>query len=696
MNSMSLFNFKYFIQNIKKSKAVIIFISLLLPIFTFLILSLFNQDGGAVDFWQVGLFNILLMYIVPVVLSISFFNFVFKKKSCDFVMGMPLSRKTIFVTNTIGGILLILLIQIVTALIAALFSLFSVGAIIFAQVILDVFLFFTISYIFVFVACNLAISFSGNIFATIVSLLLILFLVPFTLLYSRISYFRDAPSYELKVDAVKNQVTCYDTFNFTAPSMAFESFFVGTSFDYNAKSMAKMAILSIIYFGVGFVLFNKKKFEMAEESYENNNIHIVVKLLTLAPFVAFFCMTQGYESSLGWLFFTVVIGAYYYVFDLITNKKIELKVTIPLFIVSSLSMMALYLFLIPKLDVLYKKEFKIDDVKSIEVASLRAYSYVDSAFGLVIEDEEIIQDILKDCNEYYNYSPYTSSYTDYKCTLKLKLQNGKIYTVQKWVGRSLDKAVKKYGDTLYKYIETDAVPKLSDVNLTQNDRTQIKEKLKEDLNSITYKEYYEIITQGVEFYNLILAQYKDHKLESFDYSYDSLKNTSKYAVGLLNKQAVASSHGVYSWTVARKEDLQELLVKLNPDAKFADLEELEYEKRMEEREAKKYSGEISGDFTFKDDFSDFKEEVYDYDRTTYGVIDCAVNQISSEEMFKFIKSNKDEEFDVDKPYVIISGYGLESVLFYTNDVEGFYKLIAKTYNETIYPDELTFKLNENI
>ena len=40
------------------------------------------------------------------------------------------------------------------------------------------------------------------------------------------------------------------------------------------------------------------------------------------------------------------------------------------------------------------------------------------------------------------------------------------------------------------------------------------------------------------------------------------------------------------------------------------------------------------------DFSDFKEEVYDYDRTTYGVIDCAVNQISSEEMFKFIKSNK--------------------------------------------------------
>ncbi|MBR3281520.1 MAG: hypothetical protein IKI57_06800 [Clostridia bacterium] len=696
MSLTQLFNFKFFVQNLKKSKALIILTSLLLPVFTFLGLSLFGQVSGIVDFWQVGLFNMLFMYIIPVVLSISLFNFVFKKKSCDFIMGMPLSRKTIFLTNTIGGILLIVLIQIITALLTALFSIFASGAIIFSSVIFDTFLFFTVSYIFVFVACNLAISFSGNIFATLVSLLLILFLVPFSLLYSRIGNFDIVSSSEVKVDIDNNEIDFYEPFNFTAPSMAFESLFLGTYFGYNGMSIVKMVGLCIVYFGLGLVLFNRKRFEMAEESYESTKIHLIIKLLTLAPFVAFFCSTGAYRSSIGWLFFIAVLATYYYVFDLITNKKISLKITIPLFLVSTLTMIALYHFIIPKLDILSKKSIKIEDVKCVEVDSIRTYGNYYNDLGLIIDDEELVGDLLRDCSEFHNYSPYIeSSYTDFNCNLNIELENGTHYLVNKWIGRSLEKAIKKYGDNVYQYDEIESLPQLIGVDLNREDRNNIRNSLREDLNNMSYKNYYEMIKSGTEGYTLILANYKNHKLIASDYSYIGLINTSKLVADLLNKQAYTSVYGIYSLDIYKKDDLQSYMIKVNPDIKFADLEELKYENKI--KEAKTTNDDIiSGDNDFKGEFDLFKDISYDYAETSFGVIDRATEAISKEDLIEFVNKDKKAIFNREEPYLVLSGYGNKTFLYYTNNIEEFYKLMAKTYNEKIYPNESSFKLNENI
>ena len=119
MNLMKLFNFKFLMQNIKKSKALIILLTIVVPMFTSIML-LSIDVNYALPFWELSIINIIGMYIIPIVLSMTLFNYVYKKNSVDFIGSMPLSRNTIFLTNTIGGIAIIIIMQLIT-LISTLF-----------------------------------------------------------------------------------------------------------------------------------------------------------------------------------------------------------------------------------------------------------------------------------------------------------------------------------------------------------------------------------------------------------------------------------------------------------------------------------------------------------------------------------------------------------------------------------------------
>src|SRR5699024_1102564 len=71
------------------------------------------------------------MYLIPVILSITLFSFVYKRKSCDFIAAMPISKKQIFLTNTVGGILVLFSMQLVN------FIFLSIISLLFNNVFLD-------------------------------------------------------------------------------------------------------------------------------------------------------------------------------------------------------------------------------------------------------------------------------------------------------------------------------------------------------------------------------------------------------------------------------------------------------------------------------------------------------------------------------------------------------------------------------
>ena len=113
MNLTKLFNFKFLKQNFKKSKGLLVLFLSLVPAFTFLVIMLSGNEivQEPIDQIELSVINILGLFIVPIVLSISLFGYAFKRKSIDFINSMPINRKTIFLTNTLAGIVFLFLLN---------------------------------------------------------------------------------------------------------------------------------------------------------------------------------------------------------------------------------------------------------------------------------------------------------------------------------------------------------------------------------------------------------------------------------------------------------------------------------------------------------------------------------------------------------------------------------------------------------
>lgn len=355
MSLTNLFNFNYLKENIKKSKAIILLCILLLPIINGIIL-LMNcslDNGFMPNIYELSGVVLFGMYIVPIVLSITLFSFVYKKGSIDFTLSMPISKKQIFLTNTVGGIVILLLMQLINFIIMFFVSLIYSNIIIDYKMLFDILLIYSISYIFVFTCTNIAVSVSSNKITTIVVTLLILFLIPFISTFittdgfdydaggtAKIECISDAciPTiYECndircEVDKKNNiysgYVTKVDDITYTMPYELIKDTMFGIESENNINiSLIKMSILSVIYVFVGLILFSKKKYEVVGTSFRSDNVHIFVRTLTTIPIVCIsYIIIRNFDISSYDLFsivlLLVLIFAYLIIYDLITRKKV--------------------------------------------------------------------------------------------------------------------------------------------------------------------------------------------------------------------------------------------------------------------------------------------------------------------------------------------------------------------------------------
>ena len=252
MSLIKLFNFKFMKQMLKKSKGQLLIFLLLVPIFTFLSL-LVAYSGNAVgvlDYDSICVINFLGMYVIPVILSINLFNYIYKRASVDFINSMPINKKTIFCTNVLLGVLLIVAMQIVNALGILIFSALKPELVLFGELMWDTFIMTTVSYIFVFTATNLAMCLSGNIITQIVMTCLIVFFVPFFINNLNNNMFDiGMGGYVLELDGpVLNgneniELMKFDAYNETMPFRLFKCL-VGSGVNlYNSVSIIKMFVL---------------------------------------------------------------------------------------------------------------------------------------------------------------------------------------------------------------------------------------------------------------------------------------------------------------------------------------------------------------------------------------------------------------------------------------------------------------------
>ena len=569
MSLTKLFNKNYFVQNILKSKAVIALVIGIVPILNAIFLLTIATDTTMpilADIRDISILNILGMYVLPLVLSLCLFGYVFKKKSVDFINSMPLTRKTIFVTNSIGGILLIVIMMLLNVLLLGIETLMFSNLIIPFEMLLDYFILWTVSYIFVFTAANIATSLSGNHVTMIVLTAIILFLVPF--MHNYITEFNGSMfgSYRYTVQVADIKLEEKDGYTervyaekidnnteYTWPYNYIYGIFKGDVSSYSVASIIKMSVLSVVYFFVGMYIFEKRKMEVNETSFKSNHMHMIVKSLTLIPIgILAVTVINELDSFMAQLFVFVLVIAYCLIYDLITSKAIRnLKLGITYFIATAIVCIGLYYGVEQMNEEKYNKsEINLQDITSVacfvdEVDYANKYTdtkmdgvYLTNPRLLQIVKENIQNMSYKECNmrvhlnlannERYMLNLYLS-YSDYNEMVRILLQDkaymeeyknieyNKVHvlTVNDFViaGEELNVALEKIQKVLASVELSDAY-KLPDTNTT------IDLKLYKNHETITYSIPLNISKEFLQGYidaaNKQITEIVNHDIDIYD------------------------------------------------------------------------------------------------------------------------------------------------------------------------------------
>ena len=424
MHLKNYFNKKYAFQNIKKSKGVLAFFLGAIPIFnTLLLFSIASSSMEPLDLTLISFLTMLGAYFAPFVVSICLFGYIFKKKSVDFICSMPISRKTIFFTNMITGILLLVGMLVFTSILIGLVGLVTSNIIPLAM-ILDYLLIWVVTYVFSFVVFTIGVSLAGNSITALIVAVTLLFVVPYIVDYTTnktpSSYQRPPAQVECMNDKCipdyydcngddtclenkeDNRYLLYSTAvskptNFTLPYNTIRNM-VTYPYEfnlYNTKSLMKMALISIVGIFVGYVFFTHRKMENNETSFKNEKLHVFIKGLLITPVLfVIFSVLSNQITTLEVLLFTTIIIAYYFLYDLITRRSIGNFLRTSRNLVCTVVIVFCSFFLIEKV----KGPEKIQTLKSdrIEYIEIRdnTLSMSENDYPQ-IKNQDLIDEILK-------------------------------------------------------------------------------------------------------------------------------------------------------------------------------------------------------------------------------------------------------------------------------------------------------------
>lgn len=502
MNLIKSFNMNYFKQNVKKSKGLLSIILLLVPIANFLVIFLnsINSYGLVVmETITYMIFNILGMYIVPFIISVALSGYVYKKTSVDFVNSMPLNKKTIFTTNALGGILLIVGMQLINLIIMLIGNLLFNNIVIYPNMMLEIFLEMTISYIFVYMISNIAMSLSGNVITQAIVTALIAFAVPFMIHATNDFFINDEAKIISAYGVIEGNIE--ENTTFTLPYGIMTNAIHSSSNIINYKVILKTLILSIIYFFIGKYLFEKRKMENTEESFGSEKMHLIVKILTLIPIAYFFESIIKNDFELTPTIIIIVITTIYWcLYDLITKKRINFKKSI-LYLVLGATILTSIIYVIHGIVHDIREEVEVIEGNKIDKISLDGEYY--------FKYENVLKDISNETNLNYT-SGYSNSYLSKypRKRIYIKLSDGRIFraycnTENLEYNSSIKEGIKREIKEDYDRII------VGSKQITGKQKDEIIEELIKDIDNMDVKKY--LSNEGIGD-SFELMGYKNHDI----------------------------------------------------------------------------------------------------------------------------------------------------------------------------------------
>lgn len=680
MNLTKLFNINYLKQNLKKSKVILLIFTLLVPILNTLSLVMVsnNNNGYIPSLLDISVLNIVGIYFLPLVISICLFNFMFKKKSVDFINSMPISRKSIFITNTIGGLLIILSMLIVSALLTGVVSLMFNIPIPFMMLIDYVLIWFSI-YMFAFTIANMSMSVSGNAITGIIVSLLLMFFVPFMMNYTNTlkeDNINDNYYIEIKDEnTIPDNYTCsdkdiecslnkqlnkyqIDMFKITNKKYnpLYNYIFGGIyNYDYEIEinTNIKIVILSIIYIVIGYFLFINRKMEVSETSFKNVHLHNIVKSLTLLPFMAISYAICRDANILAILFVIILMLIYYFIYDLITKKSItNIKLSIFYFIIS----ISIYTIIFSVCDI-HKNDNVVIDYNDITSFAVNYSTYGINSYTrnseqndvIYIKDKDLISKIIKSKLE-YNYNE-KSNYVE----LYIKLKDNSIYSI------SVDLSDEDYEELTNKlYDNKDYVKKYKDIDFDKVYAVMLGEKV--------YKK-----SESKDIIKLIKTTINNMPTEEFirlQNKYRNVRNSNYYVIKLYSYEGHKKNEYIISGYISY--DLLNSVVNSNNKL-------------------------------LKDNISTIMPKRYNimytnkYFEDSYKIINGCVT-LAQEELYNFILQEVNNTVDMKKEFISLNMcFDSTCYDFTSNNIEKFKEILDSKKDEldTLYYDDIEITYDQD-
>ena len=682
MNLIKFFKKNYALQNMKKSKGILAIMLIVIPVIT--IFCLYAHDSSRYvnpyEIFVAGGANFFGMIIIPFILSNVLFGYVYKRNSIDFINSMPINRKNLYFTNIVVGILYILILQVITFLFASIYIV-SVGDSLFSiKLMFDIALAMSLAYAFLYICSTLALTVSGNRFIQLVVLIIVLFTIPFVRMTNLGSFIQNSKSIFLVNDnGIATEHFIDEEHVFAMPLTTFISF-VGEDRVLEPKSALLTLGLAVLYTIIGYKLFEKRKMENTGNSFESEKLHLLVKGITLYPvWVVLYQIYDELEIP-QLLLIMFVVFVYYFVYDLITIKKIKFKTTCVAFVVTSVVLLLTTMGLtkVGELTNEQKEYYYANEINSMEIR-LSELFYGNMSYG-EIKDENLNKLILSQItkNDYTRHgyggsvavdvSKVDSYVKNYSISVKCNFNNNEDIKISGRIDKDTYIQLLNYVLNDEEYINglveewkisKDAMLEIVDGTsdkvfvgkeaerikevINKNLHEHLKEKISQELNSIengsNYKmDYYDYNYYAVD--NIEIYEYEDFEVKNYNVSFDVRSEVAQVIYDELNKAALEISE--------------------------------EYLKDIDGEDEFDYRYETNGRIArFNNDSYVEYANIYDAD----------IRLIK-----EYIEKVKDIEFDVTKEFYQIDLYSMDCILF-VNSIEEFERTIpgvTKDYNDDTY------------
>ena len=474
-------NFKYLYQNFKKSKTLLLFILVLVPIINIWMVgtNIISKDY-VVDFSMLYKLSNIIAFILPTALAFILMGFVFKRKTVDFVMSKPISKKQIFISNFIGGFGFILVILLINSIGFIFLNLFTSLFIPFS-VIIDYFCYSLVTYMFIFIISLLAIAISGNISGTfVVFLLLLLFGASISYINydikdknTNIYYISESESYKADLTYDYTLITPLNYYRYET---------------YNTNSIIKTLVLSVVYLGLAYIIFNKKLMENSEVSFKNKYLYNIIKILTYIP-ICYFAYLIFSSDNIFLIISIIICVVYYIVYDLILRKKLgNVYKKGGEFLIVSIFIFGAFV-LIGKV---YDKD-KLLDIPEVVTLEFNDYDF-NYVYTIKVSDKNLISELIND-NIFDNY-------------ITIYFDNN--YFISKGISESLYGKIINYADKndlLDKYT-TDNI-----IHITSANNKGLVLPLDNKFKNMVIDELNNYDSDKLEKEYIYLYKYEDHKIK---------------------------------------------------------------------------------------------------------------------------------------------------------------------------------------